>query len=111
MEITSDASKASAKTPEKTPAERAALVEEIKRLLVDSVNIQHIPLNEIHDTTTLFGDGLGLDSVDVLEVVVAVERKYSLKIRDAKAGQQIFRSIGSIADFVALQSSSAGTST
>lgn len=111
MQITSDASKASAKTPEKTPVNRAALVDEIKRLLVDSVNIQHIPLSEINETTTLFGDGLGLDSVDVLEVVVAVERKYGLKVRDAKTGQKIFQSIGSIADFVAQQGSGTGSPT
>ncbi len=94
MEITTDANKA----PQKT---RAELVDEIKRLIVDSVQIKHIPLSSILETTTLFHDGLGLDSVDVLEVVVAVERKYGLKVRDAKSGQQIFQTIGSIADFVA----------
>ncbi len=86
-----------------------AIMDEIKRLLVDSVNIQHIPLSEITEATTLFGDGLGLDSVDVLEVVVAVERKYGLKVRDAKTGQKIFQSIGSIADFVAQQGSGTGS--
>jgi acyl carrier protein len=103
MEIQTHASKAPLKT-------RGELVEEIKRLVVDSVNIQHIPLHEIQDNTSLFGEGLGLDSVDVLEVVVAVERKYGLKVKDAKSGQHIFRSIGSIADFVAGAGNAAGNS-
>jgi acyl carrier protein len=88
-----DASKARGKT-------RAELVDEIKRLVVDSVNIQHVPLSDIHAETTLFANGLGLDSVDVLEIVVAVEKRYGIRVRDAQVGQKIFQSIGSIADFV-----------
>jgi acyl carrier protein len=80
---------------------RVELVEEIKRLVVDSVNIKHIPLTDIHEQTTLFHDGLGLDSVDVLELVVAVEKKYGVRVKDAEIGQKVFRTIGSIADFVA----------
>ena len=99
METTFDASKAPRKT-------RAELVSEIRQLIVDSVQIHHIPVEQISDSTTLFGEGLGLDSVDVLEVVVAVERRYGVKVRDAKTGQQIFRTVGSIADFVASPASS-----
>ena len=94
MENSADGSKALPKT-------RGELVDEIKRLIVDSVNLQHIPLSDITESTTLFGEGLGLDSVDVLEIVVAVERKYGLRVRDAQTGQRTFRSVGSIADFVA----------
>lgn len=97
MEATFDASKA----PRKTRADRDQLVREIRQLIVDSVQLQHIPVDQITADTTLFGEGLGLDSVDVLEVVVAVERCYGVKVRDAKSGQQIFRSVGSIADFIA----------
>ena len=79
---------------------RAELVEDLKVLIVNSVQLHHIPLDTINASTTLFHDGLGLDSVDILEVVVAVEQKFGVKIRDAKAGQQIFQSVGSIADFV-----------
>ena len=79
---------------------RAELVEELKVLIVNSVQLHHIPLHTIDASTKLFQDGLGLDSVDILEVVVAVEQKFGVKIRDAKAGQQIFQSVGSIADFV-----------
>ena len=44
---------------------------------------------------------LGLDSVDVLEIVVAIEKKYAVRVKDAEARQKVFRTIGSIADFVA----------
>ena len=91
----------SANAPGNNLANREQLVKEIRQLIVDSVQIQHIPVESITEATTLFGEGLGLDSVDVLEVVVAVERKFGVKVRDAKTGQQIFRSVGSIADFVA----------
>jgi acyl carrier protein len=94
LENSADGSKA-------TPKTREELVDEIKRLIVDSVNLQHIPLSDITESTTLFGEGLGLDSVDVLEIVVAVERKYGLRVRDAQVGKSTFRSVGSIADFVA----------
>lgn len=86
------------KAPSKT---RAELLEEVKRLVVDSVQIHHIPLSELQEHTSLFQGGLGLDSVDVLEVVVAIEKKFGVRVKDAKAGQQIFRTFGSITDFVA----------
>ena len=82
------------------PQTRAQLIDELKRMIVDSVQIHHIPLSDIHEDTTLFQEGLGLDSVDILEVVVAVERKFGIKIKDAKSGQQIFKTIGTIADFI-----------
>jgi acyl carrier protein len=93
MELMTEANKAIPKT-------RVELVDQLKRLIVDSVQIHHIPLSDIHEDTKLFQEGLGLDSVDILEVVVAVERKFGKKIKDAKTGQQIFQTVGTIADFV-----------
>ena len=94
MEISMEVSK----TTEKT---RAELVEEVKRLIFESVQIHHIPLSDLHADTPLFQGGLGLDSVDVLEVVVAVEKKFGVKVKDTKAGQDIFRTIGTVTDFIA----------
>lgn len=79
---------------------RADIVEQVKQLVVSSVQLHHIPLEDINESTLLFGDGLGLDSVDILEVVVAVEQKFGVKVKDAKSGQHIFQSIGTIADFI-----------
>ena len=79
---------------------RADIVDQIKTLVVDSVQLHHIPREQITESTQLFHEGLGLDSVDILEVVVAVEQKFGVKVKDAKTGQHIFKSIGTIADFI-----------
>lgn len=82
----------------KTPAAYEA---EIIDLIIESLNLNFVDRNTIDSRTELMVGGLGLDSVDVLEVVVAIEHRYQFKIKDAEQGKKIFQSIGSIANFVA----------
>lgn len=73
---------------------------EVVDLILDSVNLRHKDKNQIHASTALVGEGLGLDSLDILEIVVAVEKKYGVRVQGAEEGKEIFRSIGSLTDFI-----------
>jgi acyl carrier protein len=74
-----------------------ALKLEIKQLLIENLMLQ-ITAAEIGDEQPLFGPGsVGLDSVDALQLVVALDKKYGLKIQDAEAAKQILQSVQSIA--------------
>jgi acyl carrier protein len=78
----------------------AALKVEIKKLLVDNLMLQ-ITAEQIRDDQALFGtEGLGLDSVDALQLVVALDKQYGLKIPDPAAAQVILQSVTTIADAV-----------
>lgn len=77
-----------------------ALQEQIKKLMVDNLMLQ-ITAADIQDDTPLFGPGgLGLDSVDALQLVVALDKSFGLKIRDPEAAKTILRNVNSIADAV-----------
>ena len=74
-----------------------ALMAEVKDLLVTNLMLQ-ITAAEIGDDTPLFGpEGLGLDSVDALQIVVALDKQYGLKIPDAEAARGILANVGTIA--------------
>jgi acyl carrier protein len=75
---------------------------EIKQLLIENLMLQVTP-EEIGDEQPLFGpDSLGLDSVDALQIVVALDKKYGLKIQDPEAARQILQSVHTIASAVSL---------
>ncbi|HNN90872.1 MAG TPA: phosphopantetheine-binding protein [Pseudomonadota bacterium] len=73
---------------------------EIKELLVSSLHLERAP-DSIDDQAPLFQTGLGLDSIDALELAVAIERKYRVTIPDEKVGKQAFASVAALADYVA----------
>jgi acyl carrier protein len=78
----------------------AALSAQIKEILVEELMLQHTP-EEIGDDTPLFGsEGLGLDSVDALQLVVALEKNFGLKVSDAEAAKSTLRSVATIRDAV-----------
>jgi acyl carrier protein len=80
--------------------EPATLRSEIKQMLVENCMLQ-IPLEQITDTQPLFGPGsLGLDSVDALQLVVALDKNYGLKVPDPEAAKKILHSIDSMAEAV-----------
>lgn len=77
-----------------------SLVNEITNLIIEAVNLHHLNRSLIKADTPLGHEGLNLDSVDILEIVVTVEQRFKIKINDAELGRQVFKSVGSIADFV-----------
>jgi acyl carrier protein len=77
-----------------------ALHAEIKQALVRSLRLP-MPPEEIGDSTPLFGpDGLGLDSIDVLELVLELERAFGVTIEDQQTGMQVLQSVDTIASFI-----------
>jgi acyl carrier protein len=79
----------------------AALKQEIKRLMVENLMLQIAP-EEIGDQQMLFGPGgLGLDSVDALQLVVGLDKRYGLKIPDPDSARQVLQSVTTMAEAVA----------
>ena len=78
------------------------LINELKTLLIEGLHLEDIDAGEIDVNEPLFGDGLGLDSIDALEIAVLLDRQYGVKItsEDDKNGE-IFASLTSLAAFIA----------
>ena len=74
---------------------------EIKQLIIDALGLEDISAQDIGDDQTLFGEGLGLDSVDALELGLAIQKKYGIKIdADAKDTRNHFSNVASLSAFV-----------
>ncbi|MFH1756823.1 MAG: phosphopantetheine-binding protein [Pseudomonadota bacterium] len=80
------------------------LVGELKKLIIETLKLEEITPEKIEDDGQLFGDGLGLDSIDALELVVALEKTYGVVIPDSEVGERVFRSVNTLAQFVREQS-------
>ena len=76
------------------------LIDNLKEQIIDQLNLEDMTKEDIDADDPLFGDGLGLDSIDALELIVLLEKHYGIKIEDPKEGQKIFLSVRSIAEFI-----------
>lgn len=77
------------------------LIEQLKRELITELNLEEITPEEIDAEAPLFGDeGLGLDSIDALEIILILERSYGIKIENPAEGKHIFYSVRTLADFI-----------
>jgi acyl carrier protein len=73
----------------------------LKEELIEVLNLEGVQPEDIADDAPLFGDtGLGLDSIDALELIVLMEKNYGIKLQDPKQGKEIFASINSMADYI-----------
>ena len=81
-------------------ANAVVTVKEIADIIINAVNLHHLPANSITAETSLRDGGLELDSIDILEVVVAIEHHFGIKVGDAEVAKEHFRSIGKIANYV-----------
>jgi acyl carrier protein len=77
----------------------AALRAEVKELLTTGLRLDLSP-SEIPDGSPIFGEGLGLDSIDALELVVLVEERFHVAIPDEEVGRQAFASVNALVDFI-----------
>jgi len=80
--------------------EKQELVEQLKGQIITQLNLEGMNPEDIDPAAALFGDGLGLDSIDALELIVLLEKEYGIKIEDPKEGKQIFHSVNSLADYI-----------
>jgi len=80
--------------------EREALKAELKANIVKFLNLINVNPADIKDDEPLFGEGLGLDSIDAIELIVLLDRVYGIKITDPKEGRKIFVDINTMVDYV-----------
>ncbi|MCM8570045.1 phosphopantetheine-binding protein [Gramella jeungdoensis] len=73
---------------------------ELKKSIIEQLNLEDMEVNEIENDEPLFGDGLGLDSIDALELIVLMEKDYGIKLSDPQQGKEVFNSINTMADFI-----------
>lgn len=73
---------------------------DLKEQIIEQLNLQDVKPEDIGDDQALFGDGLGLDSIDALELIVLLQQKYKVKLSNAEDGPRIFRSVRTIAEFI-----------
>ena len=81
--------------------DRNSLIDDIKVKIVSALNLQGVSPSDIETDAELFGDGgLGLDSVDALELVVMVENEYGISVSDKDSATTVFASLGALADYI-----------
>ena len=76
------------------------LVKELKEEIIEALNLEEMTADDIDENDALFGEGLGLDSIDALELIVLLEKKYGIKLANPVAGKKIFKNVSTIADYV-----------
>lgn len=76
------------------------LIEKLKGEIIEQLNLEDIEPSDIDYSAPLFGDGLGLDSIDALEIIVLLEKEYDIKIKDRNHGKEVMYSIESLAKFI-----------
>ncbi|EHU9449593.1 phosphopantetheine-binding protein [Vibrio vulnificus] len=80
------------------------LQNEIKQLIIDALNLEDISIDDIDTEAPLFGDGLGLDSIDALELGLAIKKKYNIVIdADDNNTRQHFASVANLANYISSQ--------
>ena len=76
------------------------LIQNLKVQIIKQLNLEDMEPDDIDENEPLFGNGLGLDSIDALELIVLLEKEYGIKIENPKDGQKIFFSVQSMAEFI-----------
>jgi len=76
------------------------LKEEVKRKLIEQLNLEELSPSDIDNDAPLFGEGLGLDSIDALEIIVLLDNDYGINVSDPSEGKKIFFSINTLAAYI-----------
>ena len=80
-----------------------ALKENLKKQIIEQLNLEDLKPEDIKDDAPLFGDGLGLDSIDALELIVLLEKYHGIQMTNPEDGKKVFVSVNSLADFITSQ--------
>lgn len=76
------------------------LKENLKKQIIDQLNLVELKASDIKDDAPLFGEGLGLDSIDALELIVLMEKHYGIRITNPDEGKAVFQSVNTMSDFI-----------
>jgi len=77
-----------------------ALKQELKENIIEQLNLEEFTVKDIDNDDALFGDGLGLDSIDALELIVMLDKDYGIKLTDPEKSKEIFQSINVLAEYI-----------
>jgi acyl carrier protein len=80
--------------------ETAALKQQVKEQIIEFLNLKTIKPSDIKDDEPLFGEGLGLDSIDSIELIVLLSREYGIEIKDPKDGRKILVDVNTMVDYI-----------
>jgi acyl carrier protein len=80
--------------------ETAALKQQVKEQIIQFLNLTTLKPEKIGDDEPLFGDGLGLDSIDSIELIVLLSREYGINIQDPKEGRKILTTVNTMVDYI-----------
>ena len=80
--------------------DRNGLIQQLKEQIIKQLNLTDKTSGDINDNDPLFVEGLGLDSIDALELIVLLQQEYNIKLKSAEEGQSIFRSVATMADYI-----------
>lgn len=72
----------------------------LKQLLVEGLKLDHVSAADIKDSEPIFVEGLGLDSIDALELIVLLQQEYKIRLSNAEDGPKVFRSVRTMAEYI-----------
>lgn len=76
------------------------LTQQLKQQVIEALNLEEVAPTDIDNDAPLFGEGLGLDSIDALELIVLMEKEYGIKLKTPAEGKAIFKSISTMAQYI-----------
>ena len=76
------------------------LKEELKKKIITQLNLEDVVIEDFEDSTPLFGEGVGLDSIDALELIVMMDKDYGIRLTDPKEGRKVFESVDVMAAYI-----------
>jgi len=77
------------------------LIQKVKEEIIEVLNLEDVMPEDIDENAPLFGEGLSLDSIDALELIVLMEKNYGIKLKDPNQGKEIFKSVKVMAEYIA----------
>ena len=77
-----------------------SLILKLKEEIIEVLNLEDVKPADIDENAPLFGEGLGLDSIDALELIVLMEKNYGIKLKDPSQGKDIFKSVKVLAEYI-----------
>ena len=76
------------------------LIYTLKQQIIEALNLEDMTPEDIDENASLFGEGLGLDSIDALELIMILEKDYGIKLQSPAEGKEIFKSIRTMAEYI-----------
>ena len=76
------------------------LIQQVKQQIIEVLNLEEVTPADIDNDAPLFGEGLGLDSIDALELIVMMEKEYGIKLKNPAEGKEIFKSVRVMAQYI-----------